>query len=249
MTPEAFIEERLARLREDPPESHDAQEWELLTNPFLPALLAAAVADATTLRAQIEALTRYATNGEVIHYRGDWGEFVLRDDVLALLTEAEGAEDQRFCPHCGFTLIVPAKNVASSPQDTTKGPHEVPSSPDGAVRALAGNSAAENAVTDPTDAEWMAIVDFNGAWERLQHAVERYGKRVSREAYARGRLRGDKTTPPASASGAQDALLAITGFVNAYHNDGTTLTAAETLQAIASVLGKPMPPSAGGAKG
>jgi hypothetical protein len=35
-------------------------------------------------------------------------------------------------------------------------------------------------------------------------------------------------------------LLEIAGLVNAYHNDGTTRSAAETLRAIADVLGPPM---------
>lgn len=35
-------------------------------------------------------------------------------------------------------------------------------------------------------------------------------------------------------------LQAIAGLVNAYHNDGTTLSAAESLKAVADVLGKPM---------
>lgn len=39
-----------------------------------------------------------------------------------------------------------------------------------------------------------------------------------------------------------DKLLAIAGLVNGYHNDGTTLTAAQTLKAIADVLGDPMAP-------
>jgi len=38
----------------------------------------------------------------------------------------------------------------------------------------------------------------------------------------------------------QDKLLAIAGLVNAYHNDGTTLSAGETLRAIADVLGPAM---------
>lgn len=50
----------------------------------------------------------------------------------------------------------------------------------------------EKAVTDLTDAEWTAIVDFDGAWERLQAAVERYGARVAREAYTLGRLRENR---------------------------------------------------------
>ena len=50
----------------------------------------------------------------------------------------------------------------------------------------------EKAVTDPTETEWTAIVDFDGAWERLQAAVERYGARVAREAYALGRLRENR---------------------------------------------------------
>ena len=45
------------------------------------------------------------------------------------------------------------------------------------------------AVVEPTEQEWNAIVNFDGAWERLQAAVERYGQRVAREAYALGRLR------------------------------------------------------------
>ena len=43
------------------------------------------VAASQTLRAQVEQLTRYANNGEVIHYRGNYGEFILREDVLALI--------------------------------------------------------------------------------------------------------------------------------------------------------------------
>ena len=35
-------------------------------------------------------------------------------------------------------------------------------------------------------------------------------------------------------------LVTIAGLVNVYHNDGTTLSAAETLRAIADVLGLPM---------
>jgi hypothetical protein len=39
---------------------------------------------------------------------------------------------------------------------------------------------------------------------------------------------------------ADQRVLTIAGLVNAYHNDGTTLSAAETLKAIADVLGPPM---------
>ena len=37
----------------------------------------------------------------------------------------------------------------------------------------------------------------------------------------------------------REQRLAIAGLVNAYHNDATTLTAAQTLRAIADVLGDP----------
>ncbi len=41
-----------------------------------------------------------------------------------------------------------------------------------------------------------------------------------------------------------DQVLRIAGLVNGYHNDGTTLTAAETLKAVAEVLGPAMNMSA-----
>lgn len=44
--------------------------------------------------------------------------------------------------------------------------------------------------------------------------------------------------PPSEARGQK--FLAIAGLVNAYYSDGTRLTAAETLKAIADVLGEPM---------
>lgn len=43
-----------------------------------------------------------------------------------------------------------------------------------------------------------------------------------------------------TAEGSDAKLLQIAGLVNGYHNDGTRLTAAETLREIADVLGKPM---------
>jgi len=32
---------------------------------------------------------------------------------------------------------------------------------------------------EPTEREWDDIVNFDGAWERLQAAVERYGQRIA----------------------------------------------------------------------
>jgi hypothetical protein len=45
-------------------------------------------------------------------------------------------------------------------------------------------------------------------------------------------------------SAPSDRLLQIAGLVNSYHNDGTTRSAAETLKAIADVLGDPFASSA-----
>lgn len=53
------------------------------------------------------------------------------------------------------------------------------------------------------------------------------------------------SNPPSSPVGAptptteSDRLLSIAGLVNAYHNDATTLSAAETLRAVADCLGDP----------
>jgi hypothetical protein len=48
------------------------------------------------------------------------------------------------------------------------------------------------------------------------------------------------TVEGAGTKGGAMTLLKIAGLVNGYHNDGTTLTAAETLRAIADALGPPM---------
>ena len=61
---------------------------------------------------------------------------------------------------------------------------------------------------------------------------------VARELAERGAAGG---LPP---SPLLDTVGTIAGLVNSYHNDGTTLTAAETIRAIADVLGPPM--AAGG---
>jgi hypothetical protein len=53
---------------------------------------------------------------------------------------------------------------------------------------------------------------------------------------------GKEFAPPGAGSALppDPKLLEIAGLVNAYHNDATRLTAAETLREIADVLGKPM---------
>ena len=109
--------------------------------------------------------------------------------------------------------------------------------------AAPASGPTEDEINRLEKAVWDANVDHVLVWYRdqIDHLRERMREADRAAKLERQRaIRAERRDPAAPASGVDPKLLAIAGLVNGYHNDGTTLSAAETLAEIAKALGKPM---------